>query len=232
MSFLRVLAVVVLAINLGCNSAAKKDGAAGGDGSADTAAAGKEGPWQGQMQNMAADVKRLLPFLYDREAFHDPKNKEAVHSALKQFSAVAHKIKPETGKKFLGDDLLVEYSLASLSDDLGRSLHAFEAGQLEYSRSVAKASISYCFQCHSATQGTNSAAWELDQLQNLNLAPLEKADLLVALRKFDKALTFMESQLNSPEFLKNYGFDFESMLRRYLALIIRVENKPRRALTR
>jgi hypothetical protein len=64
----------------------------------------------------------------------------------------------------------------------------------------------------------------------MNLAPLEKADLLVATRKYDKALSFMESQLSSPDFLKNYAFDFESLLRRYLALIIRVENAPSRAL--
>ena len=182
------------------------------------------------MQNMAQGVKKLLPFVYDRAAFNDAANHDTIDQALKQFAQAAHHVKPEYAKKILGDDLLVEYSLNSLTDDLSRAVHSFEIGQLEYSRSVAKASLSHCFQCHSVTQPGNSATWELDKLQNLNLAPLEKADLLVATRKYDKALSYMEGLLNSPDFIKNYAFDFESLLRRYLALIIRVENAPNRAL--
>ena len=56
-----------------------------------------------------------------------------------------------------------------------------------------------------------------------------KAVLRQSLRKFDKATAFMESQLISPDFGKNYAFDYEAMLRRYLALVIRVENAPKRA---
>lgn len=218
---MRVLVLILVLANVACNSAKKND----------SQPSDKESSaFSGGMQGMASDVQKLLPYIYDREAFHDPKNHEEIHKDLQQFVQVAHHIKPETGKKFLGDDLLVEYSLSSLNDDLGRALHSFEAGQLEYSRSVTKASLSYCFQCHSVAQEGKSAAWDLDKLENLSLAPLERADLLVATRKYDKALSFMESQLNSADFLKNYAFDFESMLRRYLALIIRVENNPRRAL--
>jgi hypothetical protein len=187
------------------------------------------GSWSGNMQTLAQDVKDLLPYVYDREAFQDPKNHDIIDRHLKQFAQAARHIKPETGKQILGDDLLVEYSLASLSENLNRSVNSFEQGQLEYSRSVTKASLGYCFQCHSVTQPGKSALWNLDQLQNLKVAPLERADLLVATRKYDQALTYMESQLNSPDFIKSYAFDFEAMLRRYLALIIRVENAPHRA---
>lgn len=183
------------------------------------------------MQNLAQDVKTLLPFLYDRDAFHDPKNRETIRKSLKQFSQAANHIKPEAGKKFIGDNLFLEHSLGSLSADLNRAVQSFDSGQYEYSRSVAKSSLNYCFQCHSVTQAGGAAPWDVDKLQSLNLAPLEKADLLVATRKYDKALTYMESQLNSPEFIKNYAFDFQSLLRRYMALIIRVENAPNRALT-
>lgn len=224
MDLLRALSTVLVIFTIGCGSTVKKEG-----GEAASGESGSSKNWPKQMENMADGVKKLLPYLYDRDAFHNPKNKEEIRKDLQQFSSVAHHLNPETGKKFLGDDLLVEYSLTSLNDDLGRSVKAFENGQLEYSRSVAKASLAYCFQCHTAQQGKNSAAWDVDQLQNLNMAPIEKADLLVALRKFDKALTFMEGQLNSSDFAKNYAFDFEAMLRRYLALAIRVEKAPRRA---
>ncbi|NJL25935.1 MAG: hypothetical protein HC902_12720 [Calothrix sp. SM1_5_4] len=36
--------------------------------------------------------------------------------------------------------------------------------------------------------------------------------------------------MNSAEFQQNYSFDYESLLRRYMALIIRVEGTPQRAL--
>lgn len=187
--------------------------------------------WPGQMQSMAQDVKNLLPFLYDKQSFSDPKNKELIRRSLKDFGQAAHQVKPQTGKPYLGDDLLIEYSLNNLKEDLNRALLTFDNGQYEYSRSVAKASMGHCFRCHSVGAPGASAAWDLEEIHNLNIAPIEKADLLVATRKFDKALSYMESTLNSPEFLKAYAFDFEAMLRRYLALIIRVENAPTRALT-
>lgn len=217
-----IATALTLALSLvSCTSGEKKDGAQSTESG---------NAWSGQMQTMAQDVKKLLPYLYDREAFHDPKNKDEIQKSLKQFAQVAKHIKPEMGKKYISDDLLLEYSLNSLTEDLNRAVQSFDVGQLEYSRSVAKASLNYCFQCHSVTQVGSSAAWDLDKLQSLNLAPLEKADLLVATRKYDKALTYMEGTLNSPDFVKNYAFDFQSLLRRYLALIIRVENAPKRAL--
>ncbi len=186
--------------------------------------------WSGQMQGMAGDVKTLLPYLYDGRAFNDPKNRDTIKKALRDFSKSAHRIDPDSGKNFIGDPLLLEYSISSLQDELSRAAQSFEAGQLEYSRSVAKTSLSNCFRCHSVTNEGASAQWDLDQVHNLTLAPLEKADLLVAARKYEKALVYMESQLNSPEFYTSYGVDFEALLRRYLALLIRVEKDPQRAL--
>ncbi len=185
--------------------------------------------WSGQMQNLAEDVKRLLPYLYNREAYRDPMNRAKIAASLKEFAATAEHVKPEMGQKILGDDLLVQSALSSLSEDLNRAVRSFNSGQFEYSRSVAKASLSYCFQCHSVTHPSTTARWDLDQLQTIKLPPVERADLLVAIRKYDKALEFMEEQLQSKDIFKTHAFDYESLLRRYLALVIRVENNPKRA---
>ncbi|MBX3021203.1 MAG: hypothetical protein KF799_05945 [Bdellovibrionales bacterium] len=216
---LAVISLLALAVLSACKSTTN-----------DSTTTAKDAAWPKQMQNMAQDVKKLLPFLYDREAYRDPKNRDEIRSYLREFSQVAHHINPEKGKPFIGDDLLLEYSLSNLKDDLTRASKSFDAGQYEYSRLAAKASLSHCFQCHSVTQAGGKAGWDLEQVHNLGLQPLEKADLLVATRKYDKALAYMEGLLNSPEFLQNHAFDFESLLRRYLALIIRVENAPQRAL--
>ncbi len=186
--------------------------------------------WAGGMQNMAEDVKKLLPFIYDGEAYRDPKNKPQILTYLRDFARVTHNLPASHGKPFIGDDLLVEYSLRNLKEDLNRAAFALESGQIEYSRTQAKATLNHCFRCHSVTQVGSSAPWNLDQVVNFNLPPVEKADLLVATRKYDEALRFMEHLLTSGDLHKTRAFDFESLLRRYLALIIRVENAPQRAL--
>ncbi|MGE0529591.1 MAG: hypothetical protein AB7P49_21265, partial [Bdellovibrionales bacterium] len=214
-----VVGILVVAGAVSCRSNQK-----------DAPTPGEEASWSGQMQNMSENVRAILPYLYDRDAFRNPKNRAQVHTALKRFAQAAHHVNAETGKKFIPDDLLIEYSLNNLRDDLNRAVHSFEMGQLEYARTAAKSSIGHCFRCHSVTSEGGVAAWDIENLNHLNLAPLEKADLLVATRKYDKAVNYMEGQLNSPDFLKKHAFDFEAMLRRYLALIIRVESAPQRAL--
>ncbi len=186
--------------------------------------------WPGQMQSMASDVKRLLPYIYDGKAYTDPKNREKIVGLLSEFAQAAHQVPTKAGEAFIGDDLLIEYSLKNLREDLNRAAFSLQVGLADYSRSVTKGTLNHCFRCHSVTPVGGAAAWDLGEIRNLNLAPIEKADLLVATRKYEEALKYMESLLDSEEFQKTYAFDFESLLRRYLALMIRVENSPGRAL--
>jgi hypothetical protein len=182
------------------------------------------------MQRMAKDVRELLPYLYDKEAFHAVKNHEKIEASLKNFSEHVHKITPKMGESVLGDDPLISFSLENLEGDLKRSYQAFELDHLEYSRTVAKSSINNCFRCHSVTTASSNAQWDLQNVSQLQLNPVEKADLLVATRKYDLALQHMEQILSSQEYVTNHPFDFESILRRYLALVTRIQKDPARAL--
>ena len=185
--------------------------------------------FSGQMQNMAQDVRDLVPYLYDREAFQAPANRGKVEAALDGFAKASHEVKTESGQQILGDPLLVERTLSRLRDDANRALGSFREGQYEFARSVAKASLGSCFQCHSVTPPGRSARWDIDQVANLKLEPLEKFDLLVATRKYDRAVELAEGVLKDPQFPRDHAFDYEALLRRYLALVIRVEAAPARA---
>jgi hypothetical protein len=185
--------------------------------------------WNNEMQGMAKDVRELIPFLYDKAAFREEKNRSTISADLKSFSEHVHKITPKAGEK-VSDDPLVSFSLENLESDLKRSYQAFEANQVEYSRTVAKSSLNNCFRCHSVDQNGAATRWELQDLNQLELSPIEKSDLLVATRKYDQATKYMEGLIGSDDFLQNHPFDYESILRRYLALIIRAENAPSRAL--
>lgn len=186
--------------------------------------------WAGGMQGLATEVKDLIPYLYSRKAFFDPVNSAKIELGLKKFSSQAHQINPETAKGLFGEDPLVDYSLESLRSDLGRAAEAFQMGQLEYARGVAKAATEHCFRCHSLTKIGAKASWDISKMPTLTMTPIERADLMVASRRTDEAIHFLESTLNDQSFIQNFPFDFESALRKYLALILRTENKPERPL--
>ncbi len=190
----------------------------------------KSESWPGQMQSMSENVKALVPFVYNEKAYKDSANRTEILDRLNYFAKAAHSVDANMGKPFLGDDLLIRFSLANLQADLTRAVRSYEAGQMDYSRAVVKGSLNHCFRCHSVTSVGSKAAWNLEGLHALNLSPIEKADLLVATRRYDEAFKFMESQLSSAEFQKKYSLDYESFLRRYMALAVRIDKTPERAL--
>lgn len=208
------IVALVFPVVVGCKSSSKSD---------------SSGTWSGQMQSMSENVKALVPFVYDEKAFEDSANRAQILERLKYFAESSHKVNAQMGKPFLGDDLLIRYSLSNLQSDLNRAVRSFEEGQMDYSRAVVKGSMAHCFRCHSVTDVGARAAWNLDGVHALELAPIEKADLLVATRKYDEAFQYMEGQLNSKSFQKKHSLDYESFLRRYLALAVRIDKKPDRA---
>ncbi len=218
MSLVRLLIVAVLAILwIGCKSTPQAT-SKGSD------------EWAGQMQGLAQEVRELIPYVYSRQGFFDPANAPKIREGLKHFTLQAHKISPEVGKQYFGDDPLVEFSLENLRDDVGRASEAFSSGQLEYARASTKAALNHCFRCHSIMKDGNKGKWDLSQLQSVNMTPLERTDLLVATRRYEDASRFLESLMADREFIQNFPFDFEAALRKYFALMIRVERNPERPL--
>lgn len=185
--------------------------------------------WSGQMQGMAGEVEDLLPYIYGRQAFVAPENRAKIDEGMARLSTRAHAISPEMGQIFYGPDPLVKYTLENLQADIARAREAFKAGQMEYSQSMMKAAFGNCFQCHSLTKVGAKAHWDLGKISQLSLAPLERVDLNIASRRYDHAITELETTLTSPQFLASHPFDFEMALRKYLSLMIRTENNPERA---
>lgn len=182
--------------------------------------------WPGKMQGLAENVKNLVPYIYNKKTYADPANEQAVKKSLANFTSSMHSIKPEMGKKFLGPDPLLDYSLEQMRADINRATDAFNAGQVEYSRTVAKSVVNHCFRCHSLTDEGSRARWDVSAFQNLSLTPLEKTDLLVAARDYEGAKSYLESMLNSSDFAQNYQFEYEGALRRYLAIMLRIKKDP------
>ncbi len=187
-------------------------------------------PLVGAMQDIAGEVRDLIPFLYNSQAFQDPKNAPRIKLDLKKFAEKTHQITPEMSKAHFGQDPLQNFAIEGMKVDLSRALEAFEQGRTEYARNTAKAATVHCFSCHSVAKTGQMAAWDLSGFSNLELAPVEKVDLLVALRRFEEAEKYMEARLKDQNYLKDAPFDFETLLRKYFSLMIRIENNPNRPL--
>ncbi|MGE0764347.1 MAG: hypothetical protein AB7N80_13785 [Bdellovibrionales bacterium] len=186
--------------------------------------------WAGKMQDMAVEVRELIPFLYNPKAFQDPVNAARIKADLQKFAAKAHEITPAMGESYFGQDPMESYSLEGMRADLSRAADAFDQGRLEFARGAAKAATTHCFRCHSVTKEGSRAAWDLSKFSNLELAPTEKVDLIVAIRRYDEAAKYLETLISDDKYVQNYPFEFENLLRKYMSLMIRVENSPERPL--
>ncbi len=186
---------------------------------------GDSATWSGQMQNMSEDMRKLIPYMYNRQAYSDPSNEKMISQALGDLSHASHKIPEEMGKKFLGEDPILEYSLDNLQSDLNRAKSSFEKGQKEYSRSVLKASAAHCIRCHTLTEVGSDARWELSDFKSLELNPEEKLELLVAARKYDQAFQYVEGVITKPGVVSDNPSLFENLLRKYLVLSLRLGKK-------
>lgn len=186
--------------------------------------------WATGMQGLADGVRELIPYVYNRDAYFDPRNKLAIEKAWQKFSDQSHKINPEMGEAFFGDDPILKYSLNSMESDIERARAAFRLGRLDYSRGVAKNVMNHCFRCHSVVKEGGAAPWAITGIEGLSLNPVEKAELLVATRKYDEAFSYLENVIADKDFVQNYPFDFEGAVRKYLAVVIRIDNRPDRPL--
>lgn len=182
--------------------------------------------WSGQMQNMAQDIRRLIPYVYDQQAYTQAAHEKTIEQALTDLNSQSHKVPTKMGEQFLGEDPIITYSLGHLKGDLSRALSSFKNGQKDYSRSVLKSSIGHCFRCHSLTTIGAQARWDLSDFKNLKLNPEEKLELLVAARKYKEAFAFAEEQITAPGLVKKNALMFENLLRKYLALSLRVSQEP------
>lgn len=182
------------------------------------------------MQGLAGDVYALIPYVYNREAFFDIHNRNEIQTHLERLAKDTHKISPKMGKEFLGNDPLLEFSLTSLKQDLNRALESFETRHLDYSRNTLKTAIGHCFRCHSVVKVGSAAQWKLGEISKLQLAPAEKIDLLVAGRKYEEALEVSEDLIKNKELMQNRPFEYEDVLKKYVTLVARWDQKPKKAL--
>ncbi|HND86326.1 MAG TPA: hypothetical protein PLU50_10980, partial [Pseudobdellovibrionaceae bacterium] len=123
-------------------------------------------------------------------------------------------------------DPTVSMIASQFEDEIVRSVEALQLGHREYARHVIRNSTAYCIECHTRSQiGPSFADQRLDKTIQ-NLAPLDRAEYLASIRRFDAAVTEFEGVLKSAKTIQEWN----RSARNSLAITVRFQNNVDRAL--
>lgn len=176
---------------------------------------------------MAANLERLMPYVFSRDEYNDPKNQLAIGKMIAEFSRGVDQVPRHAGEEILGKDPIVKYSISRLKSNTRQAQQAFFNGQTEYSRSVLRNNVGLCFTCHSTQNLGPQDRFSTKQLSSkFRLSPSERADYYVATRQFDKAFETLEGVVQSPSAMLESPHEQLNALRKYLFLQVRVKNNP------
>lgn len=220
----KIILVLLTVTSLGCSNAMKE---ANREARLDAKDARS---WASQMQQMAKNLEKLMPYVFSREEFSDAKNRAQVQELVTEYSQSVQHVPEHMGKKLLGDDPLVKYYLDNLKDGGVQAVKAFNEGHLDYSRNVLKDSVGACFNCHTTTQLGPENRFSTAKLSStFRIYPTEKADFYVATRQYDQAISVLEDVLDNPKRLAEQPHEQVLAMKKYLALMVRVRKEPTRA---
>ncbi len=175
------------------------------------------------MRELYAQLQVLLPAAV-QGSFSDPAKADAVGGALRSLERRAeflddHAQGLDPGARLFGQ---------ALARDARRALLLFEQGKFENSEFFVESLVDDCVACHTRLPAVDSS-WaegfvERRELEALDL--LERAQIQVATRRFDKALDTYEAVFRSPNERPELLL---GPLADYLSVALRVERDPTRA---
>lgn len=176
------------------------------------------------MQRIYGDLRQLLPLAVDERAFADPANNAKIRTALLALSRDAGALDDHTR----GFDPGARYLARTLSRDLKVGLQRFDQGNYAAAQYSVLETSSTCVTCHSrlpSPKDSEVSKGFLDAKELSTLPVLDRAQLQVATRRFDEALTSFESALASADI---EPVELFRPLIDYLTVCIRVKGDPKR----
>lgn len=178
------------------------------------------------MREVYQNFRKVLPLLADSEAARTPEKRAQLDAALTSLAERAslldgHGRGLDPGARFLA---------RGLGDDMLRAHRFLSSGDAEAASFALSQATDRCISCHTRVLDRDDAgvAAGLAKLPEVaGLAPLSRAALLVATRRFDEALSTYEGALTEPEL---EPIDLVPPLIDYLAVSVRVKGDLARPL--
>lgn len=187
----------------------------------------EEDQWKKDMISFRSNLLELAPYAFSKKEFGEKKNKEKISKHLKQMVKTGHKLPPDIKKRLTDEDPSISYISVNLRKDLEAANESFLEGKYTYSQSVLKSAINRCSQCHSQNyQKTQIMSGIAPEKLSL-LTPAEQAELLIALRNFNKAKELLETQLKKVEFSEERQYEIENLVQKYVVVGLRTNVAPK-----
>lgn len=184
---------------------------------------GAEPKWQQKMKDLADTMGQLMPELFATKG--DPK---IIKAGAKKLSKLTHGLKEgsESGKMMPPADF--DPSLAFIADQFStKSQLAYREitkGHTEYGKALLRSVTQYCIACHTRHEkGPGFISFPMSERAN-QLGKAEKAELLIATRQFDSALTALQELITSAKDVGARPFDWDRQVRNALMISVRVKN--------
>ncbi len=179
------------------------------------------------MHEVADALAFLLPLSLDEERFIDPDTASIIKRKLRVLEDSAGKLEAHAGGRDTGFRMLS----GSLAQAARRMRRYYDYARPEDARFFLVDLTQNCIACHSRLPGVQAyplADQLRKQIQAPTLHPRDRAQLQVALRQFEDALTSWEELFSQPH-VDPVELDVEGDVIDYLTICIRVVGNLRRA---
>lgn len=173
------------------------------------------------MHEIFAAMSYLLPVSIDEERFASPEEREGVTRNLTLLAGSIDSLQGHAWDR----DASFRFLSRSLGEDVEEARMRYARGQYEEARYFLVGSIQNCIACHS--KRPSARAYPLaDKLTSKveieSLLPHERAQLYIATRRFDQAMTTWEKLFADPT-VPLTQLDIAGAFRDYLTVSVRVQ---------
>ncbi len=178
------------------------------------------------MQRVFAAMTVLLPASAKEGGFSDEKNREALRQAFATLREASVDLRAHSARRDASFDLHAR----NLADDALLASNAFALGDEEEARFTFTLMTQRCIDCHSRLPylvDSPLAERLIAAPEIAALAPLERARVDVALRRFDEALATWEGVFADPK-IAPAEHDLAGTLADYLTIALRVKGDAQR----
>ena len=112
-----------------------------------------------------------------------------------------------------------------------RAYQSYKRGDRRNSRTLLKATTNTCFKCHTRQNvGPKSVYWKNFDADEIQTNPIEKANIMVSMRQYDRAKKQIREFLQDSENQGTFDIPYENGLHYYLMITLRGQNTFKEAL--
>ncbi len=184
--------------------------------------------WAQQMQQLKSKFMSVMTLAFDNKRFYEESESKNNLKIIKEFADTAHNMDPAKAKEIMGQDPMVAYTLHNLNELIATAGKSFTDGHKSYSQTLLRHSVSACVQCHTRSK-LGPQFFDAKAFGELKVDTMTKADILTATRNIADAQATLEAYLLDPSNKDLNAFYRDKAIKKYLALTLRFEEKPKQA---